>query len=110
MYKHAPWTNRSKPSLAAAIAIEPERASIRSRVYEALLRAGDQGLTHHELIAQLHRAESTVRGRCKELVDLGLARDSGRTRPAPSGLQATVWVVDTPAEQLSLAGMLEESG
>ncbi|QKK09295.1 MAG: hypothetical protein HND58_14770 [Planctomycetota bacterium] len=36
---------------------------------------------------------SSVTARCRGLVLDGLVRDSGRTRPTPSGCDAIVWVL-----------------
>jgi hypothetical protein len=54
------------------------------------------GLTDFELAANLGRQQTSVGKRRGELRDIGLIKDTGFTRPAPSGSQAIVWAL-TPA-------------
>ena len=84
-----PYTPGSETSQAAAKAMEPRAGTIRWAVLKALRDGGPA--THHELIAEMRLAESTIRTRCNELVKVGLVKDSGHRRPSPSGQEATVW-------------------
>lgn len=87
----APYQPHSTPSRASADAIAPKAGTYRQKVYRTLLNAPD-GLTDEQMQTMLHMNPSTQRPRRIELVNAGLAYDSGRTRTTRSGRQATVWL------------------
>lgn len=67
-------------------------ATMRILALEALREAGERGLTDFELAEILGRQQTSAGKRRGELRDVGLVRDSGMKRPAPSGSAAIVWV------------------
>lgn len=79
-------------SEAAAEAIKPSAARLRTRVYERLVLAGWDGMTDEELQVALRMPPSTQRPRRVELVKMGTVIDSGRKRRTVSGRKAIVWV------------------
>lgn len=82
----------SSTSLSAAIAIEASANSLRGRTYRMLVRRGSNGATDHEIQHLSGMNPSTQRPRRIELVERGLVKDSGITRPTPSGRSAVVWI------------------
>lgn len=87
-----PAQRHSLTSTEAAERIRPDANTLRMAVYRHLLAAGDDGLTDEQMQEGIPMQPSTQRPRRIELVGMGLARDSGRTRPTRSGRKATVWV------------------
>jgi DNA-binding NarL/FixJ family response regulator len=81
---------KSRTSIAAAEAIADMAPTLRGKVYREIVRRGDQGATRAEIAEQLAIRESTVCGRCRELLDLGLIYDTGTTRQTTSGRAAVV--------------------
>ena len=79
-------------SEAAAEAMKPTAARLRTRVYERLVLAGWDGMTDEELQVALRMVDNTERPRRRELVERDLVVDSGRKRPTISGRRAIVWV------------------
>lgn len=74
--------------------------SIRNLVYCAIKGAGPEGKTHEELCTQLHNIPaSSVRTRCRELVEQRLVKDSGQRRLTQHGRDSIVWIVARPGEQ-----------
>lgn len=65
----------------------------RARALQALVAAGDRGLTDFELAAWTHLQQTSVGVRRKELVRMGLVESTGERRPSPSGALAMVWRV-----------------
>lgn len=63
-------------------------------VYQALIRAGKDGLTDDEIDERTpkHVTQNSTRPRRVNLVEAGLVADSRKTRPSRSGRKATVWV------------------
>ena len=57
-----------------------------------LVHAGPDGLTDFELAAMSGKAQTSIGVRRKELCRMGLVEGTTRTRPAPSGSPAAVWV------------------
>jgi hypothetical protein len=84
-------------SQAAAEAILPNAATLRHRVLCYIAEQGGKGATDAEIQAALSMAGNTERPRRQELEKVKLIRDSGKTRPTPSGRQAVVWVADMKA-------------
>ena len=71
--------------------ITAKQAAVRD-----VLGAAPSGLTDEELAARYvgpHQSPSGLRTRRKELVDLGLVRDSGRRAQMETGRMAIVWEV-----------------
>lgn len=97
-----PAQRHSPTSCDAAEAIVGRAGSVRRRVLEAIRSSGSRGLTDEQLQDALQLNPSTARPRRIELVELGLVRDSGRTRPTASGRMAAVWVACWPGQQLEL--------
>ena len=87
-----PYQAHSPTSQAAAEAVAD--AGTKRQMVLDLLAAGD-GLTDEECQLALSMNPSTQRPRRVELVEMGLVRDSGRTRPTHSGREAVVWAVAT---------------
>lgn len=58
------------------------------------------GATVPELIETLQRPHQSVSARVNELRDTGWLVDSGRTRMAPSGHEAVVWILSETAYRL----------
>lgn len=83
----------SRTSRAAADSL-PEAVSGRQErlVLECLKRRGAWGATDAEIQAATGIPVTSEVARRNRLVIAGLARDSGRTRPTPSGRAAVVWV------------------
>lgn len=88
----APYVRGSKTSKKAAGAIQASSAALRVQVLAYLLVRED-GATDQEMQQALGMKPSTQRPRRVELVQMGLVRDSGRTRDTESGREATVWEV-----------------
>jgi hypothetical protein len=80
----------------AARQTTPRSNATRLTALGLLAMAGDHGATDFELAAQSGLQQTSIGVRRGELVRMGYAEASGRTRQAPSGSRATVWVV-TPA-------------
>lgn len=89
--RSAPYVRGSETSKKAAGAIQASSAALRVQVLAYLLTAG--GATDQEIQQALDMRASTQRPRRVELVEMGLVRDSGRTRETESGREATVWEV-----------------
>ena len=87
-----PYHHASKTSREAAERIRPLTSVDRQKVYEALFHSGDRGLTDAEIRQMTGLASDTARPRRCELVKGGFVRDSGRTRPSPSGRAMAVWI------------------
>ena len=75
-------------------------ATLRQRCLEELRRAGPYGLTDFELAELVGRQQTSAGKRRGELVQRGLATNSGMKRHAPSGSLAIVWVA-TPWTEIA---------
>ena len=101
-FPEAPAVRHSPTSNAAAEAIRPNAGTLRRVVFDAIVNAGERGMTDEELQDSIPMEANTERPRRRELVRLNLIKDSGSTRPTRSGHPAVVWVavtVPTPAEE-----------
>lgn len=87
-----PYQSHSATSAEAAHAIEPRTETLRKAVLDLLRKWGDAGGTDEEVHEYHGGNPGTYRARRVELVEMGLVRDSGRTRPTRSGRQAVVWI------------------
>jgi hypothetical protein len=72
--------------------------SLRDRAYRWLLKRGERGATDEEMQLASRMNPSTQRPRRIELVDLGLAVDSGLVRKTKTGRKAVVWRAVPPEE------------
>lgn len=82
----------SDTSKSAAAEIEGKARTLRGTVYTFLKISGMYGATDEELQIALGMNPSTERPRRIELVELGLVKKRGKTRPTKSGRQAVVWI------------------
>lgn len=87
----APFEKGSDTSKAAAEAIQPDAARLRSLVMDAFKEAGAKGLTSNEVELKLGLRQSTASARVREVVLLGNLVESG-TRKTASGRNAKVFV------------------
>lgn len=83
------FQNHSETSRSAARSIAPQIGPMQRRVLETL--SDLDGATDEEIIALTRLSPSTARPRRIELVEKGLARDSGLKKPTASGRPATIW-------------------
>jgi hypothetical protein len=87
------YVKGSETSEAAAVAIEPHLGKLQKVVFGYLVTRGPAGATDEEIQTAMKMGPSTERPRRVELVDRGLVKDSGRTRPTAAGRRAAVWVL-----------------
>jgi len=88
----APYVKSSETSRQAGQQIARITGELGRRVLEAIRRAGPAGLIDEQIQRTTGIRESTARARRVELVQHGLVKDSGLTRPTASGRSATVWI------------------
>ena len=88
----APFQAHSDTSRDAARAVKPRLNSLQLRVLDELKACKSWGATDEELQLILKLNPSTERPRRIELVEKGLARDSGNRRKTRAGRYAVVWV------------------
>lgn len=102
----APRARRSDPATsqqAAASLTAGRQQEVRARVLAIFRVLGP--MTQHELIRQYHAKwgpetpESSIRTRCKELVDDREVRNTQRCERLPSGRPAIVWGLTNQAEE-----------
>lgn len=87
--REAQYARGSRTSREAAAKVRPKVPNQRSRVLAHLKAAGPE--TIEEIAFDLRIPLQSACPRVNELVQLGLVRDSGRTRPTRSGHDAVVW-------------------
>jgi DNA-directed RNA polymerase specialized sigma24 family protein len=87
-YPNSPGYKRAGTSKRAAKAMKPRAPTLRDRCV-ALVKVDE--LTTDEAAALLGETVLAIRPRFSEALRLGLIRDTGKTRPNASGVQATVW-------------------
>lgn len=80
----------AETSRSAASSMVESSKAIRADVLREIRTCG--GLTDDELERVLHRRHQTVSARRRELVLLGLVKDSETRRKTSSGRSAVVWV------------------
>jgi len=73
--------------------------ALRTLVYNAFLRAGDEGRTSKEVELELQRSHESVSARVHELLRQGFLVPSGQTRKNPSGMMAQVLVVPSKVRE-----------
>lgn len=88
-----PSTPRGTSGVAALMA--PSSQSQRMRIYEAICKAGSNGLIDQEGQRELGICTQSYTPRRGELHKLGLIRDAGERRCADSGCSAALWVAVT---------------
>jgi hypothetical protein len=93
LFGDAPAQYHSPTSRAAAASIGKAMPHLRERVYLAIVKAGERGLTDEELQGTLAMNPNTQRPRRIELYQQRMIRMANFTRPTASGRQAAVWVV-----------------
>ncbi len=86
---YAPGNAASKE---AAKKIQPKLTGIRLQVFEHIKRQVDFGATGSEIADCLDILPYTAKPRCTELRDMGLIKDSGRTRKNENRSHETVWI------------------
>jgi hypothetical protein len=92
---NAPDTSRQ-----AAEAVLPRSGTKRVSIYEAIEKAGSQGLCDHEIEYLLNMRIPSVTSIRNSLMRDGLIEDSGNRRKTPSGNSAIVWRIT--ARELTL--------
>jgi len=88
-----PYVPHSDTSRKAAREMKGKGPVLRVKVYRYLQSRGPAGATDDEIEAALEMRHQTVSARRRELVQRGLAQDSGQRRKTSSGRTATVWTV-----------------
>jgi hypothetical protein len=83
--------NGPETSKAAARSMHGNTRSIRARVLRYLIDCGRVGMINEECAAAHGLRTQTQTARMRELVQRGLARDSGERRRTSSGRAAIVW-------------------
>lgn len=79
-------SNPKPTELKGAIAAAPKSGTRRMQVLEALVSAGQRGLTRHEIVQVTGIPLSSVCGRVDELIGKGAwARETGKERMGPYG-------------------------
>lgn len=94
-----PFQRHSATSRDAAISAEGSAGTLRRQVWSFLMERGTSGATDEEIQTMLELNPSTERPRRIELVNVGLVRDSGRTRLTQSRRKATVWEIVAKVEE-----------
>jgi hypothetical protein len=95
----APFQPHSATSKAAAKAVEPKLNGQQRMIRRYLTGRGPSGATDEEIALDLGFTASTARPRRVELVELGLVKDSGKTRAGSSGRKMTVWIACEPTKE-----------
>ena len=98
LFSSPPAIPGSDTSEAAAEAIRPTVKGLRAAVFACIIGRGPVGATDAEIQAALELPSDTERPRRRELVRLGMVRDSGQRRPTPSGRLAVVWSAVTAGD------------
>lgn len=84
------YQDHSVTSQEAALFIEPYRATARAKVFLAIIRAGQNGITDEEISELLKMSQNTARPRRIELFEAGLIEEFS-TRATESGCSAVCW-------------------
>jgi hypothetical protein len=93
-----PFVAGSETSEEAAKSIDA--GSIRDRVRALIEDMGCLGSTDEELERKLSMRHQTVSARRRELVLMGMVKDSGVKRRTTSGRKAVVWIAcDEPSQE-----------
>lgn len=90
------WSNsKVDTSRAAAVSILAVQDRMVAEVFDALLAAGEEGLTCQEVESNLGMLHQTASARIYDLHQAGAIVDSGKRRETKSKRWAIVWVVPT---------------
>lgn len=92
LYGGTPPHSDEETSREAAEEARKHAAKKRARVRAFIEQCGERGATDDEIETALGYPHQTASARRRELVLLGLVRDSGRRRSTRNGRQAHVWV------------------
>jgi len=99
-YPSTPGFKKPGTSSAAAKAVGGEKLSARKKaILFAFQQAGENGMTADEAATATGQNLLYVRPRVTELGVAKLLIDTGRTRKNASGLNATVWRAQCPADK-----------
>lgn len=90
-YPAAPGFKHAGTSRDAAAAVEPKVTGGRAQVLNAILGAGECGMTADEVAEQIGRSILYVRPRVSELGAMNKIVRTGTTRKNQSGIPADVW-------------------
>ena len=92
-YPRSPGFHERTTSRDAALAVRSDAATLREKVYAAILAAGYDGLTADEAAKLLNRSVLSVRPRVTELSKEARPRivRTDKRRANDSGLSARVW-------------------
>ena len=91
-YPDAPGHRGIDTSIEAASLIAPTLGRLQAITRQAILLAGRQGATAHELCDRLDMERTSIQPRISELRQKRLIADSGQRRRNSSGVNAIVWV------------------
>ena len=80
-----------RTSIRAAVRVYPETGSLRLKIYELILRAGNRGATDQEIESILSISGNSVRPLRGSLEKQGFIVDSGTTRENLNGNPCIVW-------------------
>ena len=100
----APMCRTGDPDTAQAAAAEQTPARLSTGRTLALRGLAQGPATDFELAERVGRAQTSIGCRRKDLVRAGLAADTGRRRPSPSGSPSIVWAL-TPAGHDAVAAL-----
>ncbi|NML95148.1 hypothetical protein [Novosphingobium olei] len=94
-YPHIPGARSGSPrtSFAAAESMKEIANSIRNRVHNVVIAAGERGVIGDDVAEALGLHVTQVRSRLSELHADGKIVDSGRERTGASGRKGAVWVL-----------------
>jgi predicted transcriptional regulator len=87
-----PWNIPAECRRSAMRSMDPQRTTLRDKVYRMIAVAGRHGMTDEEIQQQGNLSGNTARPRRKELQDLGLIEAAPQKRKNRSGREATVWI------------------
>jgi hypothetical protein len=80
-------------TLAARDLIKPQKRTLRQKVLDFIVHAGEHGCTDEEIQRALGMNANTERPRRGELQQMGLIKDSGNRRKTLTRRNAIVWMV-----------------
>ncbi len=98
LYGGTPPFSDEDTSLAAALAVKKNAARKRAKVRAHIEAQGEKGATDDEIEVALGFPHQSASARRRELVLLGLVKDSGVRRKTRNGRWAKVWVTGIGAE------------
>ena len=93
-YPDLPGHRGVDTSIVAAASIAHQLGYLQAKVFQAIAKAGLQGLTTNELAEQLGIDRGSVQPRTSELRAKRRIRDSGHRRLNANGKKAIVWVAN----------------